>query len=436
MSISSANSSISYVGNNSTSTPYVVNYPFFDASDLKVYYVDVAGVSTLLTLTTNYTVSGGNGSTGSVVTTAAIPATSTVIITRSVPYTQLTSLTTGDRLPAASLEKALDKVTMQTQQLSRNAIPDTASTSGSAPYVLGVSTAGGTPSWVSQSSAGIADGSLTPAKLSTGKPTWDTSGNVTATSFNGAVVGNVTGNVTGNLTGNVVGNVTGNLTGTASAIPDLVVSTAKMQDLAVTTAKMAANSVTAVKLGANEQKQICKAWVNFTGVNTLVSGTYTGGNTGYLQTGTSVTVYGNNFQSIGFIVGQGINFNPTSGAGVLGSYIVTAVTTTSMTFTVGTSQSTLGNYTLTGQMIRSSHNVSSITKNGTGDYTVNFATPMADANYSVAGMTINVNALSVQISGAYNVGATLKTTNAIRVNCAQGSSLFDCAEVSVQIFGN
>jgi hypothetical protein len=32
--------------------------------------------------------------------------------------------------------------------------------------------------------------------------------------------------------------------------------------------------------------------------------------------------------------------------------------------------------------IRSSYNVSSVTKNGTGDYTVNFATAMADANYS------------------------------------------------------
>ena len=35
--------------------------------------------------------------------------------------------------------------------------------------------------------------------------------------------------------------------------------------------------------------------------------------------------------------------------------------------------------------IRSSYNVSSITKNGTGDYTVNFATAMADANYNFAG---------------------------------------------------
>jgi hypothetical protein len=35
--------------------------------------------------------------------------------------------------------------------------------------------------------------------------------------------------------------------------------------------------------------------------------------------------------------------------------------------------------------IRASYNVSSVTKNGTGDYTVNFTTAMADANYSVTG---------------------------------------------------
>jgi len=36
--------------------------------------------------------------------------------------------------------------------------------------------------------------------------------------------------------------------------------------------------------------------------------------------------------------------------------------------------------------IRASYNVSSITDNGTGDYTVNFTTAMPDANYSFAGM--------------------------------------------------
>jgi hypothetical protein len=44
----------------------------------------------------------------------------------------------------------------------------------------------------------IANGAVSPAKLSAGGPTWDASGNLTATSFNGPLVGNVTGNVTGN----------------------------------------------------------------------------------------------------------------------------------------------------------------------------------------------------------------------------------------------
>jgi hypothetical protein len=42
--------------------------------------------------------------------------------------------------------------------------------------------------------------------------------------------------------------------------------------------------------------------------------------------------------------------------------------------------------------IRASGNVSSITDNGTGDYTVNFTTAMPDANYAAVGMTAGFNA--------------------------------------------
>lgn len=45
------------------------------------------------------------------------------------------------------------------------------------------------------------------------------------------------------------------------------------------------------------------------------------------------------------------------------------------------------NFNGTGTVaIRSSGNVSSISDNGTGDYTVNFTTALADANYVVAGV--------------------------------------------------
>jgi len=52
---------------------------------------------------------------------------------------------------------------------------------------------------------------------------------------------------------------------------------------------------------------------------------------------------------------------------------------------------------------RASHNVSSVTRNGTGDYTVNFTNAMPDANYSVAGigMTDSVSYTAIcQIKGS------------------------------------
>jgi hypothetical protein len=45
------------------------------------------------------------------------------------------------------------------------------------------------------------------------------------------------------------------------------------------------------------------------------------------------------------------------------------------------------NFNGSGGAIRASFNVSSITVNGTGDYTVNFTTALTDANYSVVGMS-------------------------------------------------
>jgi hypothetical protein len=88
--------------------------------------------------------------------------------------------------------------------------------------------------------------------------------------------------------------------------------------------------------------------------------------------------------------------------------------------------------------IRSSYNVSSITKNGTGDYTVNFATALADANYSVIGTSVAFSAttyLSVCLVGTQAAGATLKSTTQVRVNSLT-TALYDSADMSVQIFGN
>jgi hypothetical protein len=409
MSVSSSTSTISYAGNGSTSTAYTVPFNFYDAADLKVYSVDASGNSTLLTITTNYTVSGGGGSTGSVTTTAAIPSTRTVLIQRVVPYTQLTSFTTGDRLPANSIETALDKLTMETQQLSRNTIPDTAITSGSAPYVLGISSAGTSPYWVSQTASAIADGSITASKLSTGHPSWDASGNLTATSF------------VGTLTGNVTGNVTGNLTGSASIIVDGSVSTS---------AKLADGIVTKAKLGTNEQKQICKAWVNFDG---STSSTWAGGASTVSRTAGSTTATITTTNSHGLVTG---NYIWALTGVAAGSYTVTVSSTT--TFTITTAATTvLTNATITfqGSTIRSSYNVSSVAKIATGEYICNFQTPMSDTFYAVA------SAVDNSAGNVYAIrtldGSTPRTANYVRLQSLNLSGVQQEVGLGqIVVFGN
>ena len=118
------------------------------------------------------------------------------------------------------------------------------------------------------------------------------------------------------------------------------------------TAQLVNGSVTAAKLGTTEQKQICKAWVNFDGT------------------------------------------------------LATPITP------------------------RASYNVSSITNNGTGDYTVNFATPMADANYAMVITTAQ------GIVTGYT-GATY-TVNAARFDTRQANTsiLVTPPINSVIVFGN
>ena len=86
--------------------------------------------------------------------------------------------------------------------------------------------------------------------------------------------------------------------------------------------------------------------------------------------------------------------------------------------------------------IRSSYNVSSVTKNGTGDYTVNFATAMADANYSASFMG---GGLLSSNFGYWGSPYLTKTTSQFRFQTSSWSTnrfLVDSDEASIQIFGN
>ena len=89
------------------------------------------------------------------------------------------------------------------------------------------------------------------------------------------------------------------------------------------------------------------------------------------------------------------------------------------------------NFNGTGTVaIRASGNVSSITDNGVGDYTVNFTTAMPDANYAVVGMTQAVISSTVAIP----VASVIPNTTSVRVRATNGGTFYDGEFVSVVVF--
>jgi hypothetical protein len=90
------------------------------------------------------------------------------------------------------------------------------------------------------------------------------------------------------------------------------------------------------------------------------------------------------------------------------------------------------NFNGTGTVaIRASLNVSSITDNGTGDYTVNFTSAFADTNYVTVGSCDRVSGGGEGILGLYAINSSgllvPPTTTAARVT----TSLFNNTDVDV-----
>ena len=94
------------------------------------------------------------------------------------------------------------------------------------------------------------------------------------------------------------------------------------------------------------------------------------------------------------------------------------------------------NFNGTGTVaIRAAFNVSSITDNGTGIYTINFTTAMPDTNYSWAGGVPRdaggyLASVNAQYAGTYTTAALQIITN----NASGGGLYFDYPIVTVQVF--
>jgi hypothetical protein len=92
-------------------------------------------------------------------------------------------------------------------------------------------------------------------------------------------------------------------------------------------------------------------------------------------------------------------------------------------------------FTTTNGGIRDSYNISSITDNGTGDYTINFGTALSNSNYSVVGTTIFSN---VSRTVGIKAGTTLNNGNftIITTNDPNFLAPVDPEIVCLQVFGN
>ena len=92
------------------------------------------------------------------------------------------------------------------------------------------------------------------------------------------------------------------------------------------------------------------------------------------------------------------------------------------------------NFNGTGTVaIRASGNVSSITDNGTGSYTVNFTTAMPDANYAACSIgpdTNGINGNNIQYHGP----STGITASSVRIANQVNNAIADAAYISLAIF--
>ena len=110
------------------------------------------------------------------------------------------------------------------------------------------------------------------------------------------------------------------------------------------------------------------------------------------------------------------------------------ITTDELASTVNVAKAWV-NFNGTGTVaIRASYNVSSITDNGTGDYTVNFTTAMPDANFSAV-VGIGGDSTSTG-NGAWAQRIRSRTTSEVRLWTVRpdNGGLVDSSDVNVAIF--
>jgi hypothetical protein len=147
--------------------------------------------------------------------------------------------------------------------------------------------------------------------------------------------------------------------------------------------------------------------------------------------------------------GTGVTTSTGSGANVLGTSPTIAsptITGTVTDGTISTSSTTIiagaakawVNYNIAGQTILASYNVSSVTYNSLGTFTINFTNALTDGNYAVTGCGTSYQPTDVNrellISGTSGA-PTLKTSTSLRMIYGYpGSMTSDVQSIGVVVF--
>lgn len=371
MTISTTDSKIQYNGNGVT-LAFAFPYRFLQNADLNVILISAAGLQTTQMLNTDYTVTGAGLDAGGTVTmVVAPPSGSKLLIRRVVQLTQETDYISGDPFPAESHERALDKLTMGTQQLQEQVTRS---------VILPVDNT----TFDAELPAIVADRYLRTNNAGTAFELVDivAPGELVVSPFIETLLDDTTAADARTTLGAQVAGSYANSGAVGSS------------GLTMTTARVLGR--TTAGTGAPEELTAAQVRTLLSLVAIATSGSAADITTGDLAAARIAAALNASGAAPFFACRAWVNFNGTG--------------------TVA---------------IRASGNVSSITDNGVGDYTVNFTTAMPDANYVGTGLGSTIGTDGRRISE----GGAARTTTAFRVSTENSAGAnTDATHVNLAFF--
>lgn len=369
-----AYSSVTYSGNGATTT-FAIPFGYTNQTDVTAMVSDVP---------TSFT-----WATSSTITFAAAPASATnnIVITRTTSRTPEVTYTDGSTRTAATDNKALLQCLYLAQEYLDGGLLDLTVTTGDITF-----------------------------GLEAGRPGASTLNNLYIATDTGKLYRD-TGATWVWLSPAYTGDVTKPVGSTVTTIAANAVTTAKILNDAVTTAKILDANVTLAKLAS-----LAAA---------TVIGSVAGGVPAALSSAQLASIIADATTSL-----PGRIELATAAEVTTGTDAVRAVCPSTQQAHKSACKAWICFNGTGTPAIRSSYNVSSITDNGVGDYTINFTTALGDTNFAISGCaTVNGNG---EVIVAESGTGSSRTTSAVRilvVNSSNGVAV-DVPYVSLMVMGN